>query len=237
VSNRSLARFLSALSGFQRYLSRDSDNKQCLFKLPRIKYSGKLPAFVPQGEVRRLFDPVTIQPDKGKYAYWRDYMMVVLLYVTGLRREELAKLTLANLDLERGLATTIGKGNKERVVPVGDSTVAELKDYLKVREAFSQQMLGSATQLFLNKFGKPLTVRSIDRLVKQFSKTQGMSFTPHTLRHSFATHMLENGANLVLIKEILGHASLSTTQKYTHVTAESMKRVYRKAHPRSGAKG
>jgi integrase/recombinase XerD len=164
-------------------------------------------------------------------------MMVVFLYVTGLRREELSKLTLADIDLNRGLATTIGKGNKERVVPVGDSTVNDLKDYLSVRETHAGQTQSVDKHLFLNMQGKPLTVRSIDRLVRQFSKTHGMSFTPHTLRHSFATHMLENGADLVLIKEILGHASLSTTQKYTHVTAESMKRVYQKAHPRSGAKG
>ncbi len=237
VSNRSLSRFLSALSGFQKYLGNAREDRHSLFKLPRIKYSGKLPAFVPQEEARKIFDPAATHPDKSKYAYWRDYMMVVLLYVTGLRREELAKMTLADVDLSRGLARTIGKGNKERIVPVGDSTVAELKEYLRIRESYCQQMLSGATHLFLNKSGKPLTVRSIDRLVKQFSKAQGMSFTPHTLRHSFATHMLENGADLVLIKEILGHASLSTTQKYTHVTAESMKRVYQKAHPRSGAKG
>jgi site-specific recombinase XerD len=154
-----------------------------------------------------------------------------------LRREELGKLTLADLDIGRGLATTIGKGNKQRVVPVGDSTVPDLRHYLKIREEFAQGKQSREQHLFLNKAGRPLTVRSIDRLVKQFSKKHGMSFTPHTLRHSFATHMLENGADLVLIKEILGHASLSTTQKYTHVTAESMKRVYQKAHPRSGAKG
>ena len=237
VSNRSLARFLSALSGFQRFLGRAKENRHRLFKIPRIKYSGKLPEFVPQGEVRKLFDPDQAQPESGKYPYWRDYMMVVLLYVSGLRREELGKLTLADLDIGRGLATTIGKGNKQRVVPVGDSTVADLRHYLKIREEFAQGKQSREQHLFLNKAGRPLTVRSIDRLVKQFSKKHGMSFTPHTLRHSFATHMLENGADLVLIKEILGHASLSTTQKYTHVTAESMKRVYQKAHPRSGAKG
>ena len=237
VSNRSLARFLSALSGFQRFLGRAKENRLSLFKLPRIKYSGKLPAFVPQSEVRKLFDPEHTQPESGKYAFWRDYMMVVLLYVSGLRREELGKMTIADLDLSRGLATTIGKGNKQRVVPVGESTVSDLRHYLQIREEYSQQKQSREQHLFLNKTGKPLTVRSIDRLVKQFSKRHGMSFTPHTLRHSFATHMLENGADLVLIKEILGHASLSTTQKYTHVTAESMKRVYQKAHPRSGAKG
>ncbi|PWB69235.1 tyrosine recombinase XerD, partial [candidate division GN15 bacterium] len=237
VANRSLARFLSALSGFQKYMANAKEFRQCLFKLPRIKYSGKLPAFVPQGEAKKIFEPAAARPEQSKYAYWRDYMMVVLLYVTGLRREELAGLTLADLDLARGLATTIGKGNKERVVPVGDSTVSELNDYMKVRDSFARETDSASTHLFLNKAGKPLTVRSVDRLVKQFAQAQGMSFTPHTLRHSFATHMLENGADLVLIKEILGHASLSTTQKYTHVTAESMKRVYQKAHPRSGAKG
>lgn len=237
VSNRTLARFLSALSGFQRYLALDKNNKGCLFKIPKIKYTGKLPAFVPQSETRKIFEHENSRDDRNSYSYWRDYMIVALLYVTGLRREELANLKLGDIDLARGLATTIGKGNKERVVPVGETTMAELRDYVAKRESFALGTESKSLHLFLNRFGQPITVRSIDRLVNKFSRAHGMKFTPHTLRHSFATHLLENGADLLLIKEILGHASLSTTQKYTHVTAESMKRVYQAAHPRSGAKG
>jgi len=237
VSNRSLARFLSALSGFQRYLGQDKANKQRLFKIPKIKYSGKLPSFVPQSETHKIFDHENTREDKSSFGYRRDYMIVALLYVTGLRREELTNLKVGDIDLSRGLATTIGKGNKERVVPIGDTTLTEMREYIQKRESFVDSCGSGSEHLFVNRFGKALTVRSIDRLVKQFSRAHGMTFTPHTLRHSFATHLLENGADLVLIKEILGHASLSTTQKYTHVTAESMKRVYQTAHPRSGSKG
>ncbi len=233
VSNRSLARFLSALSGFQKFMSLTHKYKPYLFKIPRIKYSSRLPSFVPQGEVTRLFDTDNLE-QQGYYG-WRDYLMVALLYVTGIRREELAGITLTDIDLDRGLLTVIGKGNKERVVPIGDITLTDLKKYLAYRETFAKEKKSLSAHLFLNKSGKPLSVRSVDRLVKRFGQVEGLQFTPHTLRHSFATHLLENGADLMLIKEILGHSSLSTTQKYTHVTAEAMKQVYKQAHPRSGS--
>jgi site-specific recombinase XerD len=151
-----------------------------------------------------------------------------------MRRTELAELKLNDLNLATGLVTVVGKGNKERVVPMGDNTTNDLKNYLVYREKFLKDMKQSCPDLFLNKSGKKITGRSINRLVNSFAKKRGLNFTPHTLRHSFATHLLENGADLMLIKEILGHSSLSTTQKYTHVTAEAMKKQYQSAHPRSG---
>ena len=240
VSNRSLARFLSALSGFQRYLSRKSQYKPYLFKLPRMKFSAGIPAFVPQSKAAQLFEHGNARSDKGSYFYWRDFIMIALLYATGIRREELANIKLGDLDLKMGLITVIGKGNKVRAVPVGERTVEDLKRYLAVREQFASEketIKGTMSPaLLLNRYGKPLTVRSIDRLVKKYGRGEGLDLTPHALRHSFATHLLENGADLMLIKEILGHSSLSTTQKYTHVTAETMKKAYKRAHPRSGAK-
>ncbi len=246
VSNRSLARFLSALSGFQRYLSRKSQYKPYLFKLPRMKFSAGIPAFVPQSKAAQLFEHGNARSDKGSYFYWRDFIMIALLYATGIRREELANIKLGDLDLKMGLITVIGKGNKVRAVPVGERTVEDLKNYLTLREEFASEketIKGTSSPesplspaLLLNRFGKPLTVRSIDRLVKKYGRGEGLDLTPHALRHSFATHLLENGADLMLIKEILGHSSLSTTQKYTHVTAETMKKAYKRAHPRSGAK-
>jgi integrase/recombinase XerD len=236
VSNRSIARFLSALSGFQKYLQRNGGDQALLFKLPRIKYSSKLPSFVPQNEAVRLFEHRNLRVDKQTYQYWRDYLMVALLYVTGLRREELASLKLSDIDLQRGLATVIGKGNKERMVPIGDATIDDIKRYLDIRQGHMQQTDSRSPHLFLNKSGELLSVRSVDRLVKAFGQAEGLDFTPHTLRHSFATHLLENGADLLLIKEILGHSSLSTTQKYTHVTSEVMKKAYQAAHPRSGSR-
>jgi len=236
VSNRSLARFLSAVSGFQRFLSTQRGFKAYHFKIPSIKFSEKLPQFVPQAEAARLFEHNNAREDKNSYFYWRDFLMMSLLYVTGVRREELSKIELSDIDMSRGLLRVIGKGNKERVVPLGDTTREDLKKYLSKREAFLDRLSGQTPALFLNRKGEKLSMRSIDRLVKQFGRAQGVDLTPHALRHSLATHLLENGANLMLIKEILGHASLSTTQKYTHVTAEAMKRVYRDAHPRSGSK-
>lgn len=233
-SNRSIARFLSALSTFQKFLASQRGGESYIFKLPRIKFSGKLPSFVPQAEAVKLFDDQPAPTADTRFGWWRDYVMVGLLYVTGIRRAELTSLSISQLDLARGLISVVGKGNKPRVVPLGEQMTSEVRDYLKVRAELLDKSKLSHDRLFLNQRGTPLTVRSVDRLVKAFGKKNGISFTPHTLRHSFATHMLENGADLVLIKEILGHSSLSTTQKYTHVTAETMKAAYRKAHPRSG---
>lgn len=245
ISNRSQARFLSALSSFQRFMRtwepvlRLSEKKrsELIFKLPRIKFGSRLPDFIPQSEAARLFEHDTARDDQATYFYWRDFLMIALLYVTGVRREELAGIELPDMDLRQGMIRVIGKGNKERLVPLGDNTLADLRVYLEKRNAFLDTKESRSAALFLNRQGRGLTVRSVDRLVKQFGRRAGLDFTPHTLRHSFATHLLENGADLLLIKEILGHASLSTTQKYTHVTAESMKRVYQSAHPRSGSKG
>jgi len=237
VSNRTLARWASALKGFQTFLASHYNDKKHQFKVPKIKFSQKLPEFVPQTEAARLFEHGNARDDKKSFFYWRDYMMIALLYVTGLRREELSNIELADIDRSRGLIRVIGKGNKERVVPIGENTREDLKTYLQKRDRF---LIGKnydpTSALFLSYKGTKLSVRSINRLVKKFGHAEGMEFTPHTLRHSFATHLLENGADLLLIKEILGHASLSTTQKYTHVTAEAMKKAYMSAHPRSGSK-
>ncbi len=236
VSNRSLARFLSALSSFQRFLLQKPDTKKYIFKLPTMKYRTRIPDFVPQAELGRLFEHTNPREDKRHYGYWRDYIMVALLYATGIRREELAGIKLSDIDLAAGTITVLGKGNKVRVVPVGERTVKDLRRYLQFREEFAAQRKTGSPSLLLNRYGDSLSVRSVDRIVKKFALGEGTTLTPHTLRHSFATHLLENGADLMLIKEILGHSSLSTTQKYTHITAESMKKAYKLAHPRSGSK-
>lgn len=236
VSNRSLARYLSALSGFQKFLSTKKGYKKFIFKLPKMKYNDKIPNFIPITEINQIFTNYNNQINKKHYLYWRDFFIVALLYATGIRREELAKIKLSDIDLKIGTITVSGKGNKVRIVPVGDNTLEDLKKYLPQREILLKEKMTKSPYLFLNRSGNQLSVRSVDRLVKKFANGKGMDFTPHTLRHSFATHLLENGADLMLIKEILGHSSLSTTQKYTHITAESMKRAYTQAHPRSGLK-
>lgn len=233
-SNRSLARFLSALSGFQKYLVSGKGFKDYLFDLPRMKYKSTIPDFLTQKVTKQIFEDSIIVTSKNKYSHHRDFVILALLYATGLRRAELTNLKLSSLDLKIGLITVIGKGNKERIVPVGETTARDVTAYLAVRDKFLKEKQRTAPELFLNKNGQKLTVRSVNRLVDSFAKRHGMNFTPHTLRHTFATHLLENGADLMLIKEILGHVSLSTTQKYTHVTAEAMKKQYQSAHPRSG---
>jgi integrase/recombinase XerD len=234
ITNRSLSRFLSSLSGFQKYLTVKRGYKDYIFELPKMKFKSTIPDFLSQKDAARLFEERTHTRGEDKYLYHRDYMILSLLYSTGMRRTELAELKLNDLNLATGLVTVVGKGNKERVVPMGDNTTNDLKNYLVYREKFLKDMKQSCPDLFLNKSGKKITGRSINRLVNSFAKKRGLNFTPHTLRHSFATHLLENGADLMLIKEILGHSSLSTTQKYTHVTAEAMKKQYQSAHPRSG---
>jgi len=236
ISNRSLARFLAAVSSFQKFLASKQGARQYIFKLPRMKYQTKIPDFIPQSEADRLFKHANTRSDKKTYFYWRDFIMIALMYATGIRREELANTKLSDMELDRGVMTVTGKGNKIRVVPIGESTLEDLRRYLPMRQEFQQVKATDSPFLLLNRDGYRLSVRSIDRLARAFAVKAGMDFTPHTLRHSFATHLLENGADLILIKEILGHSSLSTTQKYTHVTAESMKKAYRTAHPRSGLK-
>jgi site-specific recombinase XerD len=236
VSNRSLARFLSALSSFQKYLGTRKGGEKYLFEIPRMRYASNLPSFVPQREAVALTDGDTPVEIRDRYLALRDYLMVVLLYATGVRREELGRIDLSDIDLQGGVISVLGKGNKRRLVPIGENTRDDLGRYLDERRDFAARTDADSPALLLNRSGRRLSLRSIDRRVRRFARAKGVDLTPHALRHSFATHLLENGADLMLIKEILGHASLSTTQKYTHVTAETMKKAFRKAHPRSGYK-
>jgi len=234
VSNRSLARFLSALSSFQKFLANRRGCKPYIFQIPRLKYVSDIPRFLTQKDAAQMLDGAPAS-DKGKtYGYIRDYCLIALLYSTGIRREEAASLKLEDLDLRAGLLAVTGKGNKRRVAPLGEAALTDLRNYLERRAVFVKEKQSNSTALFLNRSGDSLSVRSINRLANKFARGVGVEFTPHTLRHSFATHLLENGADLMLIKEILGHSSLSTTQKYAHVTAESMKKTYQRSHPRSG---
>ncbi|MFH2037221.1 MAG: tyrosine-type recombinase/integrase [Candidatus Zixiibacteriota bacterium] len=229
ISVRTLAGFISALSGFQQYLQPKKKYNQYLCKLTKLKYTEKIPDFLSQHETEELFDYLR----KDSYLSWRDYIMVSMLYLSGIRRAEIAGLKLQDVDLRKGAMSVTGKGNKERFVPLGDTLKDEFLHYLDLRESFCAGKSEHGGYLFLNYRGEPLTVRSIDRIVKKYCAKLGKRVTPHTLRHSFATHMLENGADILAIKELLGHSSLATTQKYTHITTEQLKKVYKKSHPRA----
>jgi site-specific recombinase XerD len=229
VSTRTLAGFLSALAGFQKYLAQNKEYRSFLCKLTRLKYSEKIPDFLSQKEAEELF----IDNIDGAFLARRDFVMVSLLYLSGIRRAEIAGLKITDIDFAKNMITVTGKGNKQRIAPFGETMAPDLRDYLKAREEFMAVKKNQNGLLFINYRGEPLSVRSVDRIVKKYCASLGKKVTPHALRHSFATHLLENGADILAIKEMLGHSSLATTQKYTHITAERLKAVYKRAHPRA----
>jgi site-specific recombinase XerD len=228
VSVRTLAGFISALAGFQKFLMQKGSGENYICRLSKLKFSEKIPDFLNQKETEELFGFIR----EDNFMGWRDYLMVSLFYLSGIRRAELASIKEGDIDMKKRIIEVLGKGNKQRIVPFGETLTKDLKYYLEIREAVATKGKDRG-YIFLNNRGEPLTVRSIDRIVKKYCARLGKRVTPHMLRHSFATHMLENGADILAIKEILGHSSLATTQKYTHITTERMKAVYEKSHPRA----
>jgi len=227
----SVARKLSALRSFFGYLVRQAEIKQNPADLVSAPKMGKsIPDFLPVDEAFQLMHG----PDADTVLGSRDRAILEVLYSCGLRVSELTGLNLDSLDLELGIARVIGKGNKERVVPIGVKAKRALSDYLKMRG----ELLAARTDhraLFLNNGGGRLSSRSVARLVKKHMQrcNLGRPLSPHGLRHSFATHLLDAGADLRAVQEMLGHVSLSTTQRYTHLSVDKLMAEYDKAHPRS----
>jgi len=188
-------------------------------KLPK-----RLPSFLPKDESKELLD----LPREHSEVGLRDGAVLELLYATGLRVAECCGLDRDDVDERQGTVRVMGKGGKERVVPVGDEALHAVGSWLAVRGK-------ERGALFTNARGGRLTTRSVQRIVKQRARAAGIDrrVTPHTLRHSFATHMLGEGADLRLIQELLGHSRLSTTQRYTHVSPEHLMKVYDSTHPRA----
>jgi integrase/recombinase XerC len=172
-------------------------------------------------------------PSGGILQELRDRAIMELFYSTGLRLSELAGLSASSLDFNASMLRIIGKGNKERIVPIGEIALECLKKYLHARETSLERFDTEA--IFVNRRGKKLSARSIARVVRKYSSATGLmkKFSPHSFRHAFATHLLDGGADLSAVRELLGHASLSTTQVYTHVSLERLKEVYKKTHPRA----
>jgi integrase/recombinase XerC len=236
-------RKLSALRSFFRFLAREEivkGNPVAGVSMPRR--TRKLPAVFSVDEVGRLLAaPLAGEPKAddafARCARARDAAILEILYSAGLRLSELTGLREDQVDLLSGVIRVRGKGMKERLCPLGRPAIKALRAYLEEREAFLIE-IGRARRgapLFLNKSGGPLTPRSIERMMKKYLIAAGLdaSRSPHALRHSFATHLLDAGADLRSVQELLGHASLSTTQIYTHVSIERLKDVYEKAHPRA----
>jgi len=243
-------RKLSSLRSFYKFLIREG-------KAPANPFGGlvlpkkpqRLPKLLSVKEVERLLEaPKRAHGESraaasGRSAAWhryavlRDTAFLELLYSTGIRVGELTGLMDEQVDLLAGVVRVRGKGNKERLCPLGAPAAEALEHMLEARDAYrtSAAFDGRAPALFINRSGGPLTARSIERLMKVYILEAGLDplLSPHALRHSFATHMLDAGADLRSVQELLGHASLSTTQIYTHVSVERLKKVYEQSHPRA----
>jgi integrase/recombinase XerC len=243
LSRASAARKLAAARTFLRYLRREGlvdDDAGAM--VPTPKREVRTPVHLSEQEMARLVTaPASYQPLAR-----RDRAILELFYAAGLRLSELAGLDADDVNLSAQMVRTLGKGGKQRLVPFNTSTVTAIRAYLGDRETLIKERPAKAGRyerradpLFVNYRGTRLTVRSIDRLVRRYAAASGVrpGVSPHALRHSFATHLLQRGADLRAIQELLGHARLSTTQRYTHVNAAQLLEVYKKSHPRAGRAG
>jgi integrase/recombinase XerC len=227
-SRTSVSRKLASVRTFFEFLIRKGVLKNNLAKLvPTPRGEKRLPTFLTVDEVVKLLDI----KDSGCTLISRDIAMLELLYSSGLRVSELVGINLNNLDLDNMTVKVLGKGNKERIVPVGSKAGEALKEYLYAR----LEMHPTGDHLFVNSRGDRLNVRSVDRIIKKYAALAGIpkNVSPHVLRHTFATHLLGGGADLRAIQEMLGHKSLSTTQRYTHTSIEKLMEIYDKTHPRA----
>jgi len=233
----STARKLAAIRSFMKYLSAQGaipSNTAKLVATPRQEK--RLPDYLDVEAIVELVEAPDASTNPGK----RDRAILELLYASGLRAGELVGLDLGDISLGEGLLRVLGKGSKERIVPFGSKAAEALRSYLSIRQELARAGPGRKTRgageaVFLNCRGGRLTTRSVGNIVDRHigGLAQRLKVHPHTLRHTFATHMLDAGADLRSIQELLGHESLSTTQKYTHVSVEQLLRVYQAAHPRA----
>lgn len=233
LSRASIGRLVSSLRSFYRFMVRERMSAVNPFAgVASPKRRKTLPRFLDVDAVRRLIESAGGE----RLLDLRDRAILETLYSTGMRVSELTALNADDLDLLGEMARAKGKGKKERLVPLGRPAVAALMSYLEARNLGPLRARGEArTPVFVNRNGGRLTARSVREVIDRHVRRAAIStrVSPHYLRHSFATHLLDAGADLRAVQELLGHASLSTTQVYTHVTAERMKKVYEEAHPRA----
>jgi len=231
-SKATIARKLATLRSFYKFLvktNRRSSNPLTAVRTP--KQEKKLPRFLEYEEIKRLLDTPPIETWLGA----RDRAILETLYSTGIRVSELVALNMDDVDFLGEVIHIRGKGKKERIAPISSSALQAIQHYMEFRNKRAQSNTNFDTKvLFVNKHGHRLSTRSVRRKMDKYLKMAGLdpNISPHTLRHSFATHMLNNGADLRSVQELLGHQSLSTTQVYTHLTTRKLKEVYEDAHPR-----
>ncbi|MCK9225351.1 MAG: tyrosine recombinase XerC [Candidatus Muirbacterium halophilum] len=224
---RSVARNISAIHTFFKYLFREGkidENSASVISLPKIPKN--LPKFIYPKEIDDLLN----LPDINERLGIRDRLIFEFLYATGIRVSEMTNIKVLDIDFSDSLIKVFGKRSKERIVPFGENALYWLEIYIHAIKGFSK-----TDYLFVNKFGKRLTDRGVRYIFDKYIKTLSTKtkITPHVLRHTFATHLLNNGADIRIVQELLGHANLATTQIYTHITKEKLMQAYKKAHPRS----
>jgi integrase/recombinase XerC len=228
----SVGRKLAALKGFFRYLIASKQiDKDPLRLIHSPKQEKPLPTFLSVDDVFQLLGGIKINSELDV----RDRAVLEVFYSCGVRVSELVGLNWADIDFQLGIIRVVGKGSKERIVPIGDVALTALQSYGQEQRKKRRSSGTGETPVFLNNRGERISTRSIARVVEKWLKRTGIQLKmgPHGLRHSFATHLLNGGADLRVIQELLGHASLSTTQRYTHLNLDQLTAVYDKAHPRA----
>jgi len=228
-SDASIARLMSSVRGFFKFaLTEKLMKKDPTAYMSTRKAWQTLPRFLTQEEVDKLLE----QPDLNDDIGVRDRAMLELLYATGLRVSELVSLKIADVELEAGLLSCFGKGSKQRRIPIGRSSIHFLKNYFTIRR---RTLRGNRSDLlFVEENGNPISRQKFWKIITRYGESAGLGHvTPHMLRHSFATALIENGADLRSVQMMLGHSNINTTQVYTHVTNERLKSAYKRFHPRS----
>ncbi len=225
LSKRTISRKISTLKSFFKFMVREGyikNSPAAVLVYPRLEK--KLPEFLTEQEIRYLLDSIPQDTE----LHLRDKAVFEFLYTSGIRVSELITLTLADVDLISGMVKVKGKGKKERLVPLGEPAQKALRDYISSRRPQDRHLI-------LNRFGKKISAVGVRKIINKWAKIFHLKkrISPHTFRHSFATHLLNRGADLRSVQELLGHSSISTTQVYTHLTTGRLKNVYRKAHPRA----
>jgi integrase/recombinase XerC len=233
-SKRSIARKLATIRSFLKYLVRKGIlERNAGIYVATPKLPKKLPVFLEEDAVNRMMD----LPDTSTPVGLRDKAVLEVLYGTGIRMGELIQLKLNSVDIVNNVIKVIGKGNKQRIVPLGSKARAAIRSYLMIRSELlgHDEKKAEESRIFLSNRGKPLYPRGVYNIVTKYIGriAEIEKKSPHVLRHTFATHMLNRGADLRAVKELLGHESLSTTQLYTHVTVERLKKIYEQAHPKA----
>ena len=231
LDKRSISRKTSSIRAFLKYLHMQGYiQSEILTRVIHPKTQEKIMFALSTDEINNFLSAIDSSNDLGK----RNLAIIELLYGAGLRVSELANLKLSDVDFDSKIVRVLGKGRKERLAPFNDEALSTLRSYLDVRQNLMKEDKPTDS-IFVNKSGTPLGVRSIQRLTNYISNKAGLlkKATPHTMRHTYATHLLEAGASIKTVKELLGHASIAATQRYTHITMEKLAEIYRKSHPKA----